>query len=69
MVLRVRGEFDTIRPSAIVAVKFELEGLAKLVRDNPFARIEGTAAIWIRAKEQEGTFQLTETHKLSAFNA
>lgn len=68
MVLRVKEEFDAIRPFAIVAVKFELEGLAKLVRDNPFARTEGTAATWIRAKEQAGKARLTETHKLSAFN-
>ena len=64
MVLRVKDEFDAIRPFAIVAVKSELEGLAKLVRDNPFARTEGTAANWIRAKEQAGTVQLRETHKL-----
>ena len=44
------------------AVKFELEGPAELIGDNPFALIGGTGAVWIRAKEQAGTVTLTATH-------
>ena len=54
VVLRVTDEFDNIRPFANDAVKFEIEGPAELIGDNPFALIGGTGAIWIRAKEQAG---------------
>ena len=62
VVLRVTDEFDRIRPFANDAVKFELDGPAKIIGDNPFALIGGTGAIWIRAKEQAGTVTLTATH-------
>ena len=62
VVLRVTDEFDAIRPFATDAIKFELEGPAELIGDNPFAVIGGTGAIWIRAKEQPGTVRLTATH-------
>jgi len=62
VVLRVTDEFDAIRPLANDAVKFELEGPAELIGDNPFALIGGTGAVWIRAKEQAGTVRLTATH-------
>ena len=62
VVLRVTDEFDAIRPFANDAVKFELEGPAELIGDNPFALIGGTGAVWIRAKEQAGTVTLTATH-------
>ncbi len=62
VVLRVTDEFDAIRPFATDAIKFELEGPAELIGDNPFAVIGGTGAIWIRAKEQAGTVRLTATH-------
>ncbi|MGC2183594.1 MAG: glycoside hydrolase family 2 TIM barrel-domain containing protein [Terriglobales bacterium] len=62
VVLRVTDEFDAIRPFANDAIKFELEGPAELIGDNPFALIGGTGAVWIRAKEQAGTVRLTATH-------
>ena len=62
VVLRVADEFDAIRPFANDAVKFELEGPAELIGDNPFSLIGGTGAVWIRAKEQPGTARLTATH-------
>ncbi len=62
VVLRVTDEFDAIRPFANDAIKFDLEGPAELVGDNPFALIGGTGAVWIRAKEQAGTVRLTATH-------
>ncbi len=55
-------EFDAIRPFANDAIKFEVEGPAELIGDNPFALVGGTGAIWIRAKEQAGTVRLTATH-------
>jgi beta-galactosidase len=62
VVLRVTDEFGAIRPFANDAIKFELEGPAEIIGENPFALIGGTGAIWIRAKEQPGTVQLTATH-------
>jgi len=62
VVLRVTDEFDAIRPFANDAVKFELEGPAEMIGDNPFALIGGTGAVWIRAKEKAGTVRLTATH-------
>jgi beta-galactosidase len=62
VVLRVTDEFDAIRPFANDAIKFELEGPAEIIGDNPFSLVGGTGAIWIRAKEQAGTARLTATH-------
>ncbi len=62
VVLRVTDEFDAIRPFANDAIKFELEGPAEIIGDNPFSVVGGTGAIWIRAKEQAGTARLTATH-------
>ena len=62
VVLRVTDEYGAIRPFANDAIKLELEGPAEIVGDNPFALVGGTGAIWIRAKEQAGTVQLTATH-------
>jgi beta-galactosidase len=62
VVLRVTDEFDAIRPFANDAIKFELEGPAEMIGDNPFSVVGGTGAIWIRAQEQAGTARLTATH-------
>ena len=62
VVLRVTDDFGAIRPFANDAVKFQLEGPAEIIGDNPFALIGGTGAIWIRAKEDAGTVKLTATH-------
>jgi beta-galactosidase len=62
VVLRDTDEFGAIRPFANDAIKFELQGPAEIIGDNPFALIGGTGAIWIRAKEQPGTVKLTATH-------
>ena len=62
VVLRVTDEFDRIRPFANDSIKFELEGPAELIGDNPFSLIGGTGAVWIRAKQQPGGVTLTATH-------
>ncbi|MBV9885045.1 MAG: glycoside hydrolase family 2 protein, partial [Acidobacteria bacterium] len=62
VVLRVTDEFGAIRPFANDPVKFQLEGPAEIVGDNPFGLIGGTGAIWIRAKEEAGAVKLTATH-------
>jgi beta-galactosidase len=62
VVLRVTDEYGAIRPFANDAIKLELEGPAEIIGDNPFALVGGTGAIWIRAKEQAGTVQVTATH-------
>jgi beta-galactosidase len=62
VVLRVTDEFDRIRPFANDSIKFELEGPAELIGDNPFSLIGGTGAVWVRAKQQAGSVTLTAIH-------
>ena len=62
VVLRVTDEFGCIRPFANDAIKFELQGPAQLIGDNPFSLIGGTGAVWIRAQEQPGKVTLKAIH-------
>jgi len=62
VVLRVTDEFDHIRPFAHDAIKLDLRGPAEIIGDNPFSLVGGTGAVWIRAREQSGTVELTATH-------
>jgi len=62
VVMRVTDEFGAIRPFADDAIKFELDGPAEIVGDNPFSLVGGTGAVWIRASEQAGTAHLIATH-------
>ena len=58
LVLRVTDEFGAVQPFANDAIKFELEGPASIVGDNPFALIGGTVAVWIRAQEKPGKVRI-----------
>ena len=58
-------EFGAIRPFANDAIKFDLEGPADIIGDNPFALIGGTGAIWIRTREQAGKVQLDSDASVS----
>jgi beta-galactosidase len=62
VVLRVTDEFGAVQPFANDAVKFELEGPADIIGDNPFSLIGGTGAIWIRAQEKPGRVRLKAIH-------
>lgn len=62
VVFRVTDAFDAIMPFADGAIRFELDGPAEIIGDNPFALVGGTGAIWIRAKEQAGVARLTAHH-------
>jgi beta-galactosidase len=62
VVFRVTDEFDAIRPFADGVIRFEIEGPAEIIGDNPFALVGGTGAIWIRAREQTGAVRLTAHH-------
>jgi beta-galactosidase len=62
IVLRVTDEFGAVRPFANDAIKFELEGPAEIIGDNPFSLIGGTGAVWIRAQEQPGKVRLKAVH-------
>lgn len=62
VVLRVTDEFGNIQPFANDAIKFELEGPAEIIGDNPFSTIGGTGAVWIRAQEKPGKVRLKATH-------
>jgi beta-galactosidase len=62
IVLRVTDEFGAVRPFANDAIKFELDGPAELIGDNPFSLIGGTGAVWIRAQEKPGKVRLKAVH-------
>jgi beta-galactosidase len=62
IVLRVTDEFGAVRPFANDAIKFELEGPAAIIGDNPFSLIGGTGAVWIRAQEKPGKVRLKAIH-------
>lgn len=62
VVLRVTDEFGAVRPFANDAIKFELEGPAEIIGDNPFSLIGGTGAVWIRAREKPGKVTLKAVH-------
>ncbi|MGH9494045.1 MAG: glycoside hydrolase family 2 protein [Candidatus Sulfotelmatobacter sp.] len=62
VVLRVTDEFGNIQPFANDAIRFELEGPATLIGDNPFSLIGGTGAVWVRAKHQAGAVKLRAIH-------
>ena len=60
--LRVTDEFDAVRPFANDAIRFELEGPAEIIGDNPFSLVGGTGAIWIRANGRPGQVILKVVH-------
>jgi beta-galactosidase len=62
VVMRVTDEFGAIRPFANDAIKFDLQGPAEIIGDNPFPLVGGTGAVWIRAKEDSGRVRLTAMH-------
>jgi beta-galactosidase len=62
VVLRVTDEFGCVRPFANESVRFELQGPAQLIGDNPFSLVGGTGALWIRAQEQPGKAVLKAIH-------
>ncbi len=62
VVFRVTDAYDAILPFADGAIRFELDGPAEIIGDNPFALVGGTGAIWIRAREQAGVARLTAHH-------
>ena len=62
VVMRVTDEFGAVKPFANDAIKFELEGPAEIIGDNPFSLIGGTGAIWIRAQEKPGNVRLKAIH-------
>jgi beta-galactosidase len=62
VVLRVTDEFGAVQPFANDAIKFELQGPAQIIGDNPFSLIGGTGAIWIRTQEKPGRVLLKAIH-------
>ncbi len=62
VVLRVTDEFGNVRPFANEAIKFELQGPAQLIGDNPFSLVGGTGAVWVRAQEHSGKVILKAVH-------
>jgi len=59
---RVTDEFGNPKNFAVGAIRFNIEGPGEIVGDNPFALIGGCGAIWVRAKQEQGTIELTARH-------
>ncbi len=62
VVLRVTDEFGCVRPFANESIKFDLQGPAQLIGDNPFSLVGGTGAVWVRAQEYPGKAILKAVH-------
>jgi beta-galactosidase len=62
VVLRVTDEFGCVRPFASESIKFDLQGPAQLIGDNPFSLVGGTGAVWVRAQEHPGKATLKAVH-------
>src|SRR5580692_3213205 len=62
VVLRVTDEFGCVRPFANESIKFDLQGPAQLIGDNPFSLVGGTGAVWVRAQEHPGRAVLKAVH-------
>ena len=62
VVLRVTDEFGNVRPFANESIKFELQGPALLIGDNPFSLVGGTGAVWVRSQEHSGKAMLNAVH-------
>jgi len=62
VVLRVTDEFGCVCPFANESIKFELQGPAQLIGDNPFSLVGGTGAVWVRAQERPGKAMLKAVH-------
>src|SRR5450631_3408118 len=62
VVLPATDEFGAVQPFANDAIKFEVEGPAEIIGDNPFSLIGGTGAVWIRAQEKSGKVILKAVH-------
>lgn len=59
---RVTDEHGNPKNFAVGAIRFGIQGPGEIVGDNPFALMGGCGAIWIRAKQAQGTIELTATH-------
>jgi beta-galactosidase len=62
VVLMVTDEYGNIRPFASAAISFSLTGPGELIGENPFALAGGAGAVWVRAREAQGTIRLTAKH-------
>jgi len=62
IVFRAADEYGRVRPFASDAIRFEVDGPADLIGDNPFSLVGGTGAVWLRAREQAGQVRLRAIH-------
>jgi len=62
VVLMVTDEYGNIRPFATAAISLSLTGPGELIGENPFALAGGAGAVWVKAREAQGTIRLTAKH-------
>jgi beta-galactosidase len=62
VVLMVTDEYGNIRPFATAAISLSLAGPGELIGENPLALAGGAGAVWVKAREAQGTIRLTAQH-------
>ena len=62
VVLMVTDEYGNIRPFATAGIALTLTGPGEIVGENPFALAGGAGAVWVKAREAQGTIRLTAKH-------
>ena len=62
VVFRVTDEFGALRRYSTGGIRFEVQGPAEIIGDNPSSLMGGCGAIWLRAKNEPGSVRLKATH-------
>ncbi|HEX3436804.1 MAG TPA: glycoside hydrolase family 2 TIM barrel-domain containing protein [Pseudacidobacterium sp.] len=62
IVLCVTDEYGAIRPLCNDPISISLDGPATLIGPKSLALVGGTAAVWVRARQEEGSVRLTAAH-------
>jgi len=62
LVLRVTDEYGGPRQFASGVVALTVDGPGEIIGESPFALVGGIGAVWIKAKEGEGTITVTGHH-------
>ena len=62
LVLRVTDEYGGPRQFASGVVALTVDGPGEIIGESPFALVGGVGAVWIKAKEGEGTITVTGHH-------
>lgn len=62
VLFRVTDEYGNTQQFASGAIELSATGPGEIVGENPFGLVGGAGAVWIKAKDKEGTIRLTAKH-------